>query len=607
MVRQYVNLWLGLATVFFLPACALAQEAQPPQSPQPAQPSPELAIQAGEILQRACVRCHHGSGSESGYAFNVLNLKSLQDEGMLVAGKADESALFAAVYSGRMPPKNRPQLPRPSAAEIEVLRKWIDSGAAAIPAPAKRNPVSLLSELQAILKHLQQADRDDRPNLRYFSLTHLHNDSTVNLTTLQNARLALTKVLNSLSWEPVFVQPEPVNPEHTLFAVDITKLGWTRDHWNTLLKAYPYALKYGSLDDPALRDVDNDITDLRRDELPVVIRGDWMTAVGSKPPLYYTLLYDLELPDLQSRAPSAANPSNPLSMTDRDLERYLDVDVVSNFLNGRLVRSGYTHSLVSEQNRMIERHPLKSGGYYWKSYDFKSSNRTSILSEFPLGPAFPDNPFNSLAFEHDGGEIIFTLPNGLQGFLLVDGPGNRIDAGPIEVVADSLKTSGNEQIVAGVSCIACHRVGMIESPDDEVRPFSGAVNDARDLVRKLYPENDEFRKWIRQDRQSYVQALERLLDGLTGNSKAADLPEPVGEEARRYFLEPLSLERVAAELSVSPERLRATIEADPRLRELGLRVLLREGGSIKRAAWESPAAFPLMKQTARQFGFDPRN
>jgi hypothetical protein len=80
----------------------------------------------------------------------------------------------------------------------------------------------------------------------------------------------------------------------------------------------------------------------------------------------------------------------------------------------------------------------------------------------------------------------------------------------------------------------------------------------------------------------------------------------VGEEARRYFLEPLSLERAAAELWISPERLRTVIEADPRLRELGLRVLLREGGAIKRAAWESPAAFPLMKQTARQLGFDPR-
>ena len=31
-------------------------------------------------------------------------------------------------------------------------------------------------------------------------------------------------------------------------------------------------------------------------------------------------------------------------------------------------------------------------------------------------------------------------------------------------VGDSLKTSGNEQIVTGVSCIACHRQGMIEAP-----------------------------------------------------------------------------------------------------------------------------------------------
>lgn len=219
MLQKAFSLWLIIATWFVFPAFAVGQDAQPPQS------SPELAIRGGEILQRACVRCHHGSGSESGYAFNVLNLKSLQDEGMLVPGKSGESELYAAVFSGRMPPKNRPQLPRPSAEEVEVLRTWIDAGAAEIPPPPKRTPVSLLSELQAILQHLQKAQRDDRPNLRYFSLSHLHNDSTINLNTLQNARLALTKVLNSLSWEPIFVQPEPVNPEHTLFAVDITKLG----------------------------------------------------------------------------------------------------------------------------------------------------------------------------------------------------------------------------------------------------------------------------------------------------------------------------------------------------------------------------------------------
>ncbi|MCA9029075.1 MAG: hypothetical protein KDA86_28100, partial [Planctomycetaceae bacterium] len=198
-------------------------------------------------------------------------------------------------------------------------------------------------------------------------------------------------------------------------------------------------------------------------------------------------------------------------MTDLDLERYLGVDVLTNIRSGRAGRSGFTESGVSGQNRLLERHTLKSGGFYWKSYDFKSSNRTAILPEFPLGPKFDDNPFNDLAFEHDGGEIIFSLPNGLQAYLLVDGKGNRIDAGPIEVVADSLKTSGNEQIVAGVSCIACHRNGMIESPDDEVRIFSGATNDARDHVRRLYPENDVFRKWIEQDSAVFQRSLERAL------------------------------------------------------------------------------------------------
>ena len=564
------------------------------------------AARAAEILQRNCLRCHRGSGSESGYSFNVLNLKSLVDEGMVVSGSAKDSQLFTAAFSGRMPPKNRPQLPRPSAEEMELLRQWIDGGAAEIPAIPARPVVSLLSEQTALLTHLQKADRDTRPHLRYFSLTHLHNDRSVSAAALQNARMALTKVLNSLSWEPVLVQPEAVNAEQTLYAIDLTDLGWTREHWNTLLKAYPYALSFGSLDDSQLRELDEDISDLRRDQSLVVIRGDWMTAVASKPPLYYSLLYDLEFPALRQRQPDPQNLSNPLAMTDLDLEQYLGVDVRANFLNARAVRSGYTQSGVSEQNRMIERHPLKAGGSYWKSYDFRSSNRTEILSEFPLGPAFPENPFNSLAFEHDGGEVIFSLPNGLQGYLLVDGEGRRIDAGPIDVVADSLKTSGNEQIVAGVSCIACHRLGMIEPPDDEVRLFAGAVNDARDHVRRLYPENAEFRKWVAADRQAYEVVLERLLEGLTGGPPAVSLPEPVGEEARRYFLEPLSLERAAAELWISPERLRTVIEADPRLRELGLRVLLREGGAIKRAAWESPAAFPLMKQTARQLGFDPR-
>jgi hypothetical protein len=72
MLQKAFSLWLIIATWFVFPAFADGQDAQPPQS------SPELAIRGGEILQRACVRCHHGSGSESGYAFNVLSAKQNQ-------------------------------------------------------------------------------------------------------------------------------------------------------------------------------------------------------------------------------------------------------------------------------------------------------------------------------------------------------------------------------------------------------------------------------------------------------------------------------------------------------------------------------------------------
>lgn len=590
----------------------------------------ELARKAGLILRRNCYRCHKGKGSESGYAFDVVDTESLVEEGMIDSSDHDDfvewrnavanpkagesvpdepdlgSEIYNAMFGGRMPPKNRPQLPKPSAEEVEIVKKWIQAGARTIPAPKARPTVTLKQELTAIRSDLQARRRDDRFNIRYLTLSHLHNDITVDDEQLATTRLALVKGLNSLSWESLLVTPKPINEQKTVYAVDISKLGWNRRYWDTLVKAYPYALSYGSLDDPELKEIDEDIDDFRSDKIPVSLRADWLIAVATKPPLYYAIMFDLKLPDLTARS-VGKDPANPKQMTDLDLERYLGVNVERNIREARTWRSGFTESGVSGQNRMIERHSTKSGGFYWKSYDFKSSNRTAILTEFPLGPKFPDNEFQTLAFDHDGGEIIFSLPNGLQAYLLINQKGGRIDAGPIEVVGDSLRTSGNEQIVAGVSCIACHRVGMIESPDDEVRLFSGVVGDARDHVRRLYPDNDEFRRLLDKDRTRFVDALTTCVDNFVGDDDIAELPEPIGEVARRYHLEPMTLDTVAAELRISPARLKGALQSDPKLRRLGLRVLLREGGTIKRAAWESPAIFPLMRLAARQFGYDPKN
>ncbi|MCR9201355.1 MAG: cytochrome c [Planctomycetaceae bacterium] len=566
----------------------------------------DLAKEAGLILRRNCARCHKGKGSESGYAFNVMDIESLTEEGMVVAEDHENSSVWEAMYSGRMPPRNRPQLPKPSPEDVDKIKEWIQAGAPPIPPAVRRPRATLKDQLLAMRSHLQSLRREDRRNIRYFTMSHLHNDLTIDDEQLKTTRLALSKAVNSLSWEALLVKPKAVDEKQVVYAVDIDKLGWGREHWLTLTQAYPYALSYGAVDDDELDEIDEDIQDLRgSDRTPVAVRADWLVAVATKPPLYYSLLYDLKLPDLVARRADNRDPANPKRMTDLDLEIYLGVDAAANIRLGKVVRCGFTESGVSGQNRLIERHNMKSGGFYWKSYDFLSANRRAILSEFPLGPETPNNEFNDLAFEHDGGEIIFNLPNGMQGYLLIDGKGNRIDAGPIEVVADSLRTSGNEQIFAGVSCIACHRNGMIEAPNDEVRKFSGAVADARDQVRRLYPEDDEFREWVSRDTQLFQRALVEATSPFVGEDDITDLPEPVGEVARRYHLESMTLETVAAELFVAPKRLRAAIDTDPRLKSMGLRILLRDGGGIKRGAWESGAT-SMFQLVARQFGFDPK-
>ena len=71
-----------------------------------------------------------------------------------------------------------------------------------------------------------------------------------------------------------------------------------------------------------------------------------------------------------------------------------------------------------------------------------------------------------LSFTHDGGEIIFNLPNGLQAYLLVDAGGNRLNEAPISIVRNP--AASDPTVRNGLSCIGCHTEGM-KVFEDEVR------------------------------------------------------------------------------------------------------------------------------------------
>jgi serine/threonine-protein kinase len=535
-----------------------------------AQQNADLATQAQAILRKHCHRCHGVNFEVPG--FDVLNRQALLtpadgQPAYLVPGKPEESRIWQrAGVAGDMPPTGSEPL---SPADLSTLRTWIEAGAP-FPSTIQRTFKSELSLLADIEKHLASRSPADRKFQRYFTLTHLYNNATsVSEEDLRQVRAALSKMVNSLSWKDRIVVPQPIDAELTVFAVDLRSLGWVKGNpWGELLEVYPYGLKYDEHPEPAMRDASRRLFQLANDEL-VWVRADWFIATASRPPLYHKFL---------------GLPKNIAA-----LQKQLNVDVKFDFLHDRLARAGFAGSGVSGQNRLVDRHH-SIYGYWWQSYDFKSNLGKGSLVHFPLGPVFKGNKFGEQAFEHAGGEVIFSLPNGLQGYYLVDKDGDRIDVGPTDIVADTLKTAGTTAIVNGLSCMACHKHGVIRFKDT-VRDGIALSGDVRDKVQRLFPRHEVMDELLTKDENRYLQALDRAAGVFLRGPEAPDrnireFAEPIGAVAQVYNRD-LGPVEAALELGIeNPERLSVMVQGNRRLSQLGLGQF-KDGATIKREQWSS--------------------
>jgi mono/diheme cytochrome c family protein len=549
------------------------------------------SLPARNVLRQYCHRCHNGPGSEGG-DFDVLKTDSLATAELIAAKQPGASRLIERIVKGEMPPAGQPQ---PGVAEISLLWNWIEGGAAAFPNVEKREPIAAATVLETAAEVVQKLDPRHRPFQRFFTLQTIYNHPDVTVDDLRLYRAALSKALNSVSRASRIIVPKAIDKAETLFLIDLRDLNWDRnDLWKELAKAYPYGLKYGSHPDEALRRADERLSELTHSDLPI-LRGDWFIANATRPPLYHTLL---ELPH-----------------SAKMLEADLGVDLLANFEQPkpeRIARAGFAKSGVSGQNRLVERHQSRLG-VYWASYDFKPDSSRARLLRFPLGPLnlFPagKHPYADQAFVHDGGELIFSLPNGLHGYMLVDGQGARIDAGPIAVVSDALKTSGTSEIVTGVSCIACHKQGMIRFRES-IREHNAVFGRAEQKVRDLYPPQETWDKLLDQDQQQYLTALEKaigpfLRQGTDKGKPIAEFEEPVGEVSRRYRLGFLDRQTIGSELDLpDPMQLVQRI-GEKKLKQLGLEVLLEKGGVISRAEWEAVNGVSLMQEVTRELRATP--
>ncbi|HMO14699.1 MAG TPA: hypothetical protein PKD64_12660 [Pirellulaceae bacterium] len=495
MRRTCVRTNLILITISFFVGFVLASRLDAQQY------DIELSKQATEILRDYCKLCH---GDDFNFPLlDVMSRESLlapngkNKKPFVVPGKPDESRIWSRIKADEMPPDYMPQL---SEDQKSIVQRWIADGAYFPPISAEERTVRPFfgqeTTLQMISEDLNNIDQEDYPYIRYFSLMHLWNNvegpDPITDEDLRMVRAAVSKMINSLSTRPRIVPPRVVEAEYgTLLAIDLRDYGWTSWHWNQLLTEYPYGLRIGGRDA-------NRVYNYLGTRVPY-LRADWFVFHASRPPLYHTLLN--------------------IPMNAKTLEEHLGVNIYENFTKNTLMRAAFDgkSSGVSKQNRLVERHePTRGTRFYWKSYDMLPEVASTAAGDFtrsPLGPIFEEYAGRRqlAAFEHDGGEIIYSLPNGLQAYMLVDGKDRRIDAGPLSVVQDPNQHSNTPEIVNGISCMGCHDQGMITWKADQIRPIylpqQGSA--VADKVLKLFPENDVFQRIVDEDRQYFMENLKK--------------------------------------------------------------------------------------------------
>lgn len=551
--------------------CMMVAGSLAADAAQAASEKAEIARKGYAFLKEYCHRCHGVNFVVEG--LNVLDRANLlADRGpnqphWLVEGNPAGSEIWDRVGVRKdMPPQEAAQ---PTDEERAQFQQWIVAGAP-FPVREERQFQGEADTLKAIRDHLAATPRADRKFQQYLSLASMYNNQKlVTDDELKLGRAALGKLINSLSWKANIVPPLPLDAQQTVFRIDIRDYGWDKkDLWKEVVKAYPYGLKQSGHQNDDVRQLASEIKALSGDDL-AYLRADWFIATASRPPLYHVLL---EIPENVA-----------------ELRTRLNVAPKSDFLDNQLARAGLITSKVSKQNRLLDRHHSLYG-YYWESYDFKHNDGTGDLQQFPLGPKFDNHPFVFQSFEHDGGEIIFSLPNGMQGYMLVDNKGKRINEGPIEIVRDSLETSGNPVIVNGLSCMACHSRGPVRFQAQEAlrdnTQFTGSV---REKVQKLFRRQTEFDQMLAKDEQRFLKSMQAAAGMFLQVGDDADKPltefsEPIGTMARWYNRD-LSPEVVAAEMGIAnPADVPAMIRANRRLGKAGLAPLER-GGTVKRDVW----------------------
>jgi hypothetical protein len=368
--------------------------------------------------------------------------------------------------------------------------------------PAECGFSNLDDVIQLAANDTSSLSADDLPFVRYFSLVNRANALGCGAA-LNGERAALTKLVNSLSLSPVARQPRAIDVNETLYRVDLRDYAWDRpidvngvsfsDAWEAMVASNPYAIEL----------VGDDADELKSDTGTLVPVAFSNTFVASAPvgELYYALL------DI---------PEN----IDTFILSGLGIDLAANLRDEASVRAGriaHDRGLLSERSDIEVR-----AGSLWQIAEFGSAGD---LLDDPLGSPAGDR------------EVVFSLPNGLNGYALATASGERLDDSGVAI--ESIRRHAR-----GVDAEDDVRDAVLADPSN----FNAQE---RQAILAIYPEPARLAQVIENDRSVYAQGLQRL--GLDISA-----PEPISASVDA-FASDLDLTAAAADLLVTPEDLESNL------------------------------------------------
>ena len=389
----------------------------------------------------------------------------------------------------------------------------------------------------------------DAPYIKYASLHRIQNRNATP-DEMNLARVGLSKILNSTSiGGPKIVNPVAIDPFSLVYRFD------TRDYWGWNRNGAAVPMRAVDMWDRATKGNFN-ADDQVRGPNTFANKDTPATSLAKDTPTF---------PNIAGFFPEYVDAAQ-LGYTLSRPDVYADIMQLGTFSAGLEIALGVKQTGVDDwkfmtvddaitiNKRMLLRQSTKYG-YFWKGVD-PFAQSPFIFYDRPVPemegfslvkttPVFDANGGyrmdNGLSTNPDGtlvggpqaqaSEMIYSLPNGLQGYF-IGGAVNqiRVDAFPFivfdprrgGVTAQSAKSgfrigpNSELRLLTPASCMSCHMDGMNRATDDmdtylQANPTKFDANTVA-RIRQLYMGNEGVRKIIEEDRAIYSKAMNAITD-----------------------------------------------------------------------------------------------